>query len=369
MPQITQIQVRRDTEAAWVNAQTTAGTTPVLAAGEIGYIIPGGANTNVGKFKIGDGVKLWGALPFSTDSSLLIGAALTGSANTFTTGNQLINTGSSSNKGLIVRNSTSQSANPIEVQNTTGTPLLSVDPAGKVTATDFQDSSMATAGVVTNTAQGLFQSTTAVPVANGGTGATTVSGARSALGIGQQYPPMVSNAYYKSPAPINATAANIAALNTMYFFPFYVGADTTFKNIGVQTGTVTTSSSVQIGIYRDSAGVPATLVYDSGDFTIPTSASITYNAPASFSLLTLTAGWYWMGAALHGSAASNATFYCYATNVSTGVTQRIFGGPNIPYSVHACYMTAPASTALPSTPNTLTFFAGFNAPVVSIQVN
>jgi hypothetical protein len=56
MPAITKIQVRRDTAANWASAQTTAGSTPVLAAGEIGYI------TDTKFFKIGDGTTLWGAL-------------------------------------------------------------------------------------------------------------------------------------------------------------------------------------------------------------------------------------------------------------------------------------------------------------------
>ena len=74
------IQVRRDTEANWVAAQTTAGATPVLAAGEIGFISSG---TNAGKFKIGDGTSLWGALTYATDTSKLIGT-ITPSAGTVT---------------------------------------------------------------------------------------------------------------------------------------------------------------------------------------------------------------------------------------------------------------------------------------------
>jgi hypothetical protein len=50
----TTIQFRRDTEANW------AGKT--LADGEIGYVNSG---TNKGKFKIGDGVTVWGTLPFA----------------------------------------------------------------------------------------------------------------------------------------------------------------------------------------------------------------------------------------------------------------------------------------------------------------
>jgi len=71
MGKITQIQVRRDSEASWIAAQAAAGATPILAAGEIGFI--SGNGTNAGKFKIGDGTSLWGALTYSTDVSKLNG--------------------------------------------------------------------------------------------------------------------------------------------------------------------------------------------------------------------------------------------------------------------------------------------------------
>jgi hypothetical protein len=54
--------LRRDSATNWSNAQTAAGATPILAAGEIGYITSG---TGAGNFKIGDGTTLWGALPFA----------------------------------------------------------------------------------------------------------------------------------------------------------------------------------------------------------------------------------------------------------------------------------------------------------------
>jgi len=54
----TRIYLRRDTAANWVSAQTSAGSTPILGAGELGF------ETDTGKFKIGNGTTLWGALPY-----------------------------------------------------------------------------------------------------------------------------------------------------------------------------------------------------------------------------------------------------------------------------------------------------------------
>ena len=65
----TKILHRRDTAANWTSAQTSAGATPILAAGEIGF------ETDTGKFKIGDGTTLWGSLKYQSDASLLSGTA------------------------------------------------------------------------------------------------------------------------------------------------------------------------------------------------------------------------------------------------------------------------------------------------------
>lgn len=57
MPQITQIQVRRDTASNWTS------TNSILAQGEIGF------ETDTGKFKIGDGTTAWSSLTYATDIS------------------------------------------------------------------------------------------------------------------------------------------------------------------------------------------------------------------------------------------------------------------------------------------------------------
>ena len=50
----TRIQVRRGISTTWT------ADNPELAQGEIGF------ETNTGKFKIGDGVKLWNSLDYAT---------------------------------------------------------------------------------------------------------------------------------------------------------------------------------------------------------------------------------------------------------------------------------------------------------------
>ena len=85
----TKIQVRRDTAANWTTAQTAAGATPILSAGEIGF------DTTNNKFKIGDGTTLWGSLLYQSDASLLSGTAnissLTTSGNVTVGGDLTVN--------------------------------------------------------------------------------------------------------------------------------------------------------------------------------------------------------------------------------------------------------------------------------------
>jgi hypothetical protein len=85
----TKIQVRRDTAANWTSAQTAAGATPILSAGEIGF------DTTNNKFKIGDGTTLWGSLVYQSDASLLSGTAnitaLTTSGNVTVGGDLTVN--------------------------------------------------------------------------------------------------------------------------------------------------------------------------------------------------------------------------------------------------------------------------------------
>ena len=74
--------------------------------------------------------------------------------------------------------------------NGNATPVFTVTEGGNVTATANVTSAttnvtgLSTAGIVTNTAAGLLGTVAAVPVANGGTGATTLTGSLKGNGIG-----------------------------------------------------------------------------------------------------------------------------------------------------------------------------------------
>ena len=62
MPRKALIQLRRDTSANWNSVN------PVLASGEIGY------ETDLNRFKVGDGVKTWSALNYSSAGGISVGS-------------------------------------------------------------------------------------------------------------------------------------------------------------------------------------------------------------------------------------------------------------------------------------------------------
>ena len=107
-------------------------------------------------------------------------------ANTFTTGTQVIATGADGTVGLKVkRNSATQSADIVQVTQSDGTTILAkIDSAGAVTAPNITDTALSTAGIVTNTSAGLLGTVASVPVANGGTGATTLTSGNALIGNG-----------------------------------------------------------------------------------------------------------------------------------------------------------------------------------------
>ena len=65
----TKIQVRRGTSSEWSSAN------PTLSSGEIGF------ETNTNKFKIGNGLSQWLALPYAAASEAYVDAAINGLGN------------------------------------------------------------------------------------------------------------------------------------------------------------------------------------------------------------------------------------------------------------------------------------------------
>ncbi len=157
--------------ASTITGGNLAGNISINTTGNI-------ATTGSGTLSSAGGLTVSGgsvALPNNSvaDAALSTNVPLKNAANTFTTGAQTIQTGADANKGLIIKgNSGSQSANLQEFQDHTGVTLSAIDKSGNFTGNAATATTSTTAGNVSGT----------VAVANGGTGATTIGGARTNLG-------------------------------------------------------------------------------------------------------------------------------------------------------------------------------------------
>jgi len=306
MSRITNIQVRRGLDTDW--------TTQVLSDGEIGF------ETNTGKFKIGSGGVAWNLLEYATDTSNFVGL-LSG-----TNGGTGVNNGT---KTITVGGNLTTSGTTT-IGSSTNT--VSLATAGNTSVT------LPTTGTLLSTAN-------VVTIAQGGTNASNLDVARSNLGIGSQYLPFVSGAYYRSAVQISVTAAATFAQNTLYLTPFYVGAPTTFSTIGLTSATITATGNVRLGIYNDGGGSCGSLVFDSGAVNIA-STSVINTVQSATCGQTLPAGWYWLGAVLQGATGS---FYGTAATSTIGGQQRMVAQPSSG-TVMSNQQQTSVSGALPNPP-------------------
>lgn len=303
MPQITQIQVRRDTYSNWNTIN------PKLAQGEIGYITSG---TDAGKFKIGDGNLLWNSLTYATDTSKLAGAVAIANGGTGAT------TAADARTALNVPNLSSS--------NTF---------SGTITATDFVDSTLTTAGIVTNDNNGKLGSTVLVPIANGGTNAADTATARTNLDVPRR------SLYYTNYADVvvGATASNVGLkfanksvtleANTVYevdclwLLTYTMDTTSQTQRFGFSYGGTMDKISYVIQMMRYTSGQTAATFYDANGTSLgsvatlgTSSASTTYinNVRVKALLRTSTAGSLSLNmyAGISANALGVASFTTYA---------------------------------------------------------
>ena len=163
------IQIRRGTAASWTSIN------PVLAAGEQGY------ETDTGKIKYGDGTTAWASLAYPggggvSTVSVVSANGFAGSVATATTTPAI--TLSTSVTGILKGNGTSISAATSGTDYAPGTSALATGILKSTTSTgalaiasagDFPTLNQNTTGTAVNV-------TGTVAVANGGTGATSLTG-------------------------------------------------------------------------------------------------------------------------------------------------------------------------------------------------
>ena len=157
--------------------------------------------------------------------------------------------------------------------------------------------------------------------------------------------PMMSGAYYR---PLVGAATGVASgTGTLCVYPLIVPTTTTFNQIAATPTTVTTSGTVRLGIYANSAGAPGALIADYGTASFTTS-----NVPATITISqTLAPGKYWLaGVVQTGSAtwlgtSATASGYASPTQRMSSVTSSAFA---------TGWTQASVTGALPSTGASMT---------------
>ena len=127
-PQNNDVLTYETATGLWKNKTNPAdGVTSVVFSSPL----TGGTVTSAGTVGLNQSLLSITSSQVSDLSTTLSGYAALGSANTFTLG-QTINTGGTANKGLVVKYVSGQSANPFEIQDSTGATALAVNNANSL---------------------------------------------------------------------------------------------------------------------------------------------------------------------------------------------------------------------------------------------
>lgn len=99
--------------------------------------------------------------------------------------------------------------------------------------------------------------------------------------------------------------------NRIYYTPIFVDSTTSFDRLAMRTGTTFSgTSTVRLGIFANSDGLPSTLILDAGTVTA-TAATTIYQITISQSLDT---GFYWLAFAQQGTAPTTAVYFGAASS-------------------------------------------------------
>ena len=182
---------------------------------------------------------------------------------------------------------------PVEntVEITTGISAASTTVAGIVQLTDSVSSTSTTTAATPNSVKSAYDS-------------SLVKGVQVAARSGL---------YYRTPNP--QYAINTVTHQRAYYTPIFISTLTTFDRIAINTAsTFSGISTVRIGIYADSSGIPSTLILDAGTVA-PTAASTSYAITINQTLAT---GFYWLAFCQQNTAPTVGTYIGNANSQSLG---------------------------------------------------
>jgi len=156
-----------------------------------------------------------------------------------------------------------------------------------------------------------------------------------ALQLAPAWPPHAGGRFYGNLCETVTTTLALTA-NILYAMPFFVPTTTPYTSISIEVSTLKAGASIQLGIYRDSSGVPGALVLDAGNVSAAATGLKTIVIAQ-----TLTPGWYW----LVGLASDTPTVRACSINSAL----RFLGSPTgLDVVNHVGWSVAQAYGALPN---------------------
>jgi hypothetical protein len=124
---------------------------------------------------------------------------------------------------------------------------------------------------------------------------------------------MLSGYYYKT--GISASSTITVTHQRVYYTPIYIPETTTIDRLAIRTvASFSGSSTVRLGIYNNTNGLPSTVLLDGGTVSA-TAANTIYEITISQSL---NAGFYWLAFCQQGTAPTLADYQGNAVSTSAG---------------------------------------------------
>lgn len=151
---------------------------------------------------------------------------------------------------------------------------------------------------------------TDVPVADGGTGASTAATARANLGIVVPLPRFVGRYYGTVGSSVTNNQAD--TLNEEYAGQFISDGLTTYDLLMVACAGTVANAAVRLGIRADAGGKPGAVIIDSGQFAAATAG----DKPSSAISWTPPAGLFWLSCAMQSNGGASPPNLVHHTGIS-----------------------------------------------------
>ena len=302
------LQHKRDTAANFTSVD------PVLKAGQLGIETDGLATTP--RFKIGDGITAWSALPYAnSSSSYTAGSGLTLTGSVFSLGgtvtsNIFVDSDSLANFRRVVfggnvglgrfeayandgsNNVSYLRVRPTFVTLTSGdgvdTNELSITPTNTtIRKTITLNDGTASAVLITDASNNIGYVTLAANQSiRRNAGNTAYEAFTPGTGGGVGLNGVTYTGQYKLNGFFANKSASTAWSGSIYLQPYIITNDHTITEIGAEVTTFFAASNIRLAIYQDNLGEPGALIEDSGDISADTNGFKSYVLASPLALTT-----------------------------------------------------------------------------------